>query len=353
MILNRNDLTEKINRIKSVANRKTPMPVVQCLYIHDGYLIASDSELTVSVKLEGTEGQSVLLPPKAFALIPAMESTEISIEQDKNFHLEISGGSIRTKIKGMDPNLFPMTAEQKTDAVNTTTLPADVLMQALKAVLWSIEEKGVNDMMRSVGIRAKDGKLNFCGINNAQMAWYHCDCEGEWNMVLPKPAAKALLQLGLQGDVQITSGNRFAEFRTEGCTLRTRLTESRYLEYTKMFRDMPCSADVDRRSFVRTLERVNLISEDVVRAPVGLKLENDVMHVEYAGTSVYREDLTMDTVAPKPVEIWFDAKKLLALLQAYGEETIHLNLESPKMPMITSAEESSLTGLILPVRRKA
>ena len=235
MILNRNDLTEKINRIKSVANRKTTMPALQCLYIRNGYLIASDSELTVSVKLEGTEGQSVLLPPKAFALIPAMTATEISIEQDAKFGLEISGGSIRTKIKGMDPKLFPLAEEQQTDTVNTTMLPADVLMQALKAVLWSIEEKGINDMMRSVGISAKEGKLNFCGVNNAQMAWFHCDCEGEWNMVLPKPAAKALLGLGLHGDVQITSGGKFAEFRTEGCVLTTRLTDTKYLEYTKMF----------------------------------------------------------------------------------------------------------------------
>lgn len=351
MILNRNDLTEKINKIKSVANRKTPMPVLQCLYIHDGYLIASDSELTVSVKLEGTEGQSVLLPPKAFALIPAMTAAEVRIEQDAQFGLVISGGSIKTRIKGMDPKLFPLTAEQKTDAMNTTSLPADVLMQALKAVLWSIEEKGVNDMMRSVGISAKEGNLNICGINNAQVAWFRCSCEGEWSMVLPKPAAKALLGIGLQGDVRITSDAKFAEFRTEGCVLKTRLTDANFFEYSKMFRDMPCNAELDRKSFVQTLERVNLISEDLLRVPVKLKLVDDVMHVEYSGSSDYQEDLALDNSVDSPVEIYFDAKKLLALLQAYSGDKVHLNLESALMPMITSAEDSGLTGMILPVRR--
>ena len=73
--------------------------------------------------------------------------------------------------------------------------------------------------------------------------------------------------------------------------------------------------------------------------------------MEYSGSSVYQEDLVMDTAVVSPVEIYFDAKKLLALLQAYSGETVHLNLESAQMPMITSAEDSCLTGLILPVRR--
>ncbi len=50
------ELAQKLNKIKGVVPKKTTLPVLQCILVRDCYLIASNMEMTVEAKIEGTEG---------------------------------------------------------------------------------------------------------------------------------------------------------------------------------------------------------------------------------------------------------------------------------------------------------
>ena len=81
MKIQKTDLAQKLNKIKGVVPKKTTMPVLQGILVRDGYLIANNMEMTVKAKIEGTEGESFIIPERAFDLInnlPAATENSIS-----------------------------------------------------------------------------------------------------------------------------------------------------------------------------------------------------------------------------------------------------------------------------------
>ena len=54
MKIQKTELAQKLNKIKSVVPKKTTQAVLQGILVKDGYLIANNMEMTVKAKIEGT-----------------------------------------------------------------------------------------------------------------------------------------------------------------------------------------------------------------------------------------------------------------------------------------------------------
>ena len=86
MKIQKTDLAQKLNKIKGVVPKKTTMPVLQGILVRDGYLIASNMEMTVKAKIEGTEGESFIIPERAFDLINNLPDGEMEIRCGWQYH---------------------------------------------------------------------------------------------------------------------------------------------------------------------------------------------------------------------------------------------------------------------------
>ena len=55
-------LAQKLNQIKGVVSKKTTMSVLQGILVKDGYLIASNLEMTIRAKVPETNGECFIIP---------------------------------------------------------------------------------------------------------------------------------------------------------------------------------------------------------------------------------------------------------------------------------------------------
>ena len=59
MKIQKTDLAQKLNKIKGVVPKKTTMPVLQGILVRDGYLIASNMEMTNQIPSMTLDGVSL------------------------------------------------------------------------------------------------------------------------------------------------------------------------------------------------------------------------------------------------------------------------------------------------------
>lgn len=73
------ELARVIDKLKSIVQKNDQFPALGGILVKDGYLIASNSEITMKVKLEASEGSYFIIPMKAFDLIKNLPDGEIDI----------------------------------------------------------------------------------------------------------------------------------------------------------------------------------------------------------------------------------------------------------------------------------
>lgn len=79
------EIARVIDKLKSIVQKNDQFPALGGILVKDGYLIASNSEITMKVKLEASEGSYFIIPMKAFGLIKNLPDGEIDISAtDKN-----------------------------------------------------------------------------------------------------------------------------------------------------------------------------------------------------------------------------------------------------------------------------
>lgn len=91
------EIARVIDKLKSIVQKNDQFPALGGILVKDGYLIASNSEITMKVKLEASEGSYFIIPMKAFDLIKNLPDGEIDISAtDKNVVM-IKIGAIKNK----------------------------------------------------------------------------------------------------------------------------------------------------------------------------------------------------------------------------------------------------------------
>ena len=237
MKIQKTDLAQKLNKIKGVVPKKTTMPVLQGILVRDGYLIANNMEMTVKAKIEGTEGESFIIPERAFDLINNLPDGEMEISVAAGNIITIKAGKIKNKYQTLDPAQFPTTASQ--DEGSELRIKAEMLLESMKRVSYAVPAQNTNTVMTAMCLQAAGGQLNFAGLDGHVLAWDKIDYDGEFELLIPKNTVDKMKSLGLSGEVQIWHNKTGAVFITEDFEIYTRLIEGEYFKYQTLFKELP------------------------------------------------------------------------------------------------------------------
>lgn len=346
MKLQKTELTKKLNKIKSVVPKKNCLPVLQGVLLADGYLIADNMEMTVKAKLEGTEGESFIIPERSFELINNLPDGEVEITVSPDFELTIKADRIKNKYQTNKPTLFP-TREIKENG-NEMTIKSDTLMDAIKHVSYAVASQNVNPIMTAMCLQASDGYLNFVGLDGHILAWDKIEYDGTFELLIPKNTIEKLKALDLTGDVTIKHNETSAVFVTEEYEIYTRLINGKYFPYRNMFSDLPLHTAVSRSALLDAMTRVKICKED--KCPVRFVMEGSTLSLSIKDSfTEYNETVDLKEPLAQPLTIGFDALLVLETLKAFDCDNVGISFDSPKMPMILKAEDRDFKAIVLPV----
>ena len=346
MKLQKVELAQMLNKIKGVVPKQTNIPVLQGILVMNGYLIANNMEMTVKAKIEGTEGESFIIPERAFDLINNLPDGEMEILVTAKDEITIKADKINNKYRTLDHTTFPVTVVQEDG--NELTIKAETLLKSMKRVAYAVAAQDSVPRMTAMCLQASGGHLNFVGLDGHVLAWDKVDYEGEFELLIPKNTVDKLKSLGLSGEVQIKHNKTGAVFITEEFEVYTRLIEGEYFQYQKMFTDLPLHTVVSRTDLLNAMTRAKMCTEK--RCPVRFELKgNSLGLIIKDSTTDYYETVDLQEEMTEALTIGFDARLVLETLKAFDCENVGISFGGPKLPMIVEAEDSDFNTIVLPV----
>ena len=346
MKIQKTELAQTLNRIKSVVPKKTTHAALQGILVQDGYFIASNMEMTAKAKIAGTEGESFIIPERAFDLINNLPDGEIEISVSAKHVITIKADKIKNKYQTLDPAQFPKMVFR--DEGSEFAIQADILLESIKRVSYAVPAQGGNPAMSSMCLQAGGGRLNFVGLDGHVLAWDKVDYDGEFELLIPKNTVDKLKSLGMSGDVQIRHSRTGAVFATKDFEVHTRLVEGEYFKYQTLFNELPLHTVVSRTALLDAMTRAKMCTEE--RCPVKFELEGRSLSLSIKDkTTDYHETVELQEDMAEALTIGFDARLVLETTKAFDCENAKISFGGPKMPMIVEAEDSAFKAIVLPV----
>lgn len=349
MKIQKNELAQKINKLKGIVPKKVTMPVLQGILVRDGYLIASNMELTVKAKIEGAEGESFIIPAKAFDLINNLPNEELEIIPETNKTITIKAEKIKNTYQTMDPKAFPVSEVPEDD--NNITIKSEIILESMKRVSYAIPAQSGNQIMTALCLSAADGMLNFVGLDGHVIAWDQITYEGEFTLLIPKATVEKILSLGLEGDVAIKHSDSSAVFVTEEYEIYTRLIAGEYFKFQKMFEELPLHITMPRNEFLESITRAKMCVDE--QRPVRLEFVGETLNISIKDTTTdYYETIPLQEELSQELIIGFNAKLIIETLKAFESKNIAIQMAGPKQPIIVKTKDSNFRALVLPVAMK-
>ena len=280
MRIQKSDLSSAIESIKSIVSKKSTISAIQGILLKEGYLTATNHEITVKAKLENASDESFIIPQKAFDLIKNLPDGEMEISADAGHVVKIAFGSINNKFQSLSPELFNTGKESANENCYDMTVDSEELKECVRNVLYAVSKRNPGGKMGALCMSCKDGYLNFTGMDGHMLAWdrmaFHGDkCE----VLIPRGTAEKLLQLDFVGEVQIKYRHSSTVFLTDKYIIETRIIDGTYFLYKKMFEDMLIHAAVDRKCLMDAVNRASMCFDTDSRIPIRLQFEADNIRI--------------------------------------------------------------------------
>ena len=342
-------LAQKLNQIKGVVSKSTTMPVLQGILVKDGYLIASNLEMTIRAKIPETKGECFIIPEKAFDLINNLPEGIIDISVSSENVMAIRADKIKNTYQTVEPNTFPIL---NIDGEGSElTLKSEMLLKSIKRVSYAIPTQVADLRMSTMCMQAKDRKLNFVGLDGHVLAWDKINYDGDFEILISKSTIEKLKSMLSAGDVKIKYSDSMAIFSTEDFDICTRIVQGKYYQYHDMFKELPIHTFVVRSKLLDAMIRAKMCTAE--KSPVKFELSGNKLNLSIKDqTTDYYEVIDLLEDVYEALTIGFDAKLVIETLKAFDCEHVKISLHSPKMPMIVEADDSEFRAMVLPIALK-
>ena len=344
-----NELSHKISKLKQIVPKNSPMPVLQGILVQDGYLIANSIDIAMKAKIEGTEGESFIIPIKAFDILNNLPDGEVEITPDNKeeyFSIVIETDKIKNRYQTMNPSAFPLPDIVGND-VDNFSISADTFLTSVKRVAYAISIDKSRRVLSSMYLKAENGTLDFVGCNGYVTAWDKVNFDGNFKLLIPKEAVDRLLSIGISGEVSITHSKNGAVFTTDEFELHTRVTNGEYIDYISLFKDFSIHTVVSRSELLDAMTRTKMCRTE--KKPAIISVKDNKMDITLKDSiTEYHETINLqDNV--KEIRIGIDSRFVVETLKAFSCENVVVKLENPRYPMIIEPESGAFKTMIMAV----
>ena len=342
-------LAQKLNQIKGVVSKNTTMPILQGVLVKDGYLIASNLEMTIRAKIPSANEECFIIPERAFDLINNLPEGMIDISVSSENVMVISVDKIKNTYQTMEPTTFPILNIEGEGS--ELTLKAEMLLKSIKRVSYAIPTQVSDPRMSSMFMQAKDGQLNFVGLDGHVLAWDKIKYDGEFELLISKSTIEKLKSVLSAGEVKIKYSDSMAIFSMEDFDICTRIVQGKYYPYCDMFKELPIHTFVVRSELLDAMIRAKMCTAE--KSPVKFELSGNQLNLSIKDQATdYYEVIELLEDVSENFKIGFDAKLVIETLKAFDCEHVKISLHSSKMPMVIEANDSEFRAMVLPIALK-
>lgn len=351
----RKELFEAVQTVGHAVSGRSALPILSHILIKaedNGLrLIATDLELGISCRIANAkirEAGALTAPARTLTEVLANlpDKADVALSVDKSHTVRVKSEKSDYKILGLPAEEYPNLPDV-TDAV-AFTLPQTTLKEMIRQTSFAVSPDDNRPILTGI-LMVFDGEtLKMVATDTHRLAVKTAitkDGRGSQNAIVPARAMNELTRLlsDAEGDVQVALSNNQVRFSLPGeaeVQIVARLIEGQFPNFQRVVpQEFHKRLLIPTQPLLRAVRRAHIVARESANRVV-FRTEGDklVITAESQQVGNAHEEIELTVREGEDVEIAFNAKYLLDLLNVLTEETLTMELS-----------ESLKPGLVRPV----
>ena len=261
-------------------------------------------------------------------------------------------------VVGLSSNEYPELPEIA--ALSDLKLPSPVLKDMINKTIFAVSTNPdeVRKVLKGTLFEVEEGRLTLVSVDLVRMAMITKELnESPQNIKFIVPGKtlnelKNMLKDDEEEIVKITVGENQARFECAAFTLTSRLIDGEFFSYKQIIpKQFKVELDVEGRDFVKTIERVEPIIDQVSKNPIRVTFTDGKIKIKCETQLGRVNDIVECDYKDEEMTIGFNYRYLHDAVARCEDESIRLKMNSPLNPIIVcSPEDDSYMFMVLPVR---
>jgi DNA polymerase III subunit beta len=346
-------LLKQLTALNGVITTNPVVPILEnfLFEVSTGKLTVYASDLQTSmiteISVEAKQKGSIAVPARilldTLKNLPEQPVT-FTIDED-TYSIEISSDNGRYKLSGENATDFPRVPAVKNGT--SVDIPSDILSRAISSTIFAASNDELKPAMTGVFINISDTNTTFVATDGHRLIRYRrvdIASDGANTLIVPKKALN-LLKGSLPTDkanvkLEFNASNAFFSF--DNVKMICRLIDERFPDYENAIpANNPNKLTISRTDLLNSLKRISIYANKTTHQ-VRLKIAGSEIQIS-------AEDLDFSNEANErlsceyegeDMEIGFNAKFLIEMLNNMDSESVDMNLSAPNR-----------AGLLLPTKK--
>lgn len=355
------DLVEGVSTVQKAILGKSPMAVLEGIYIETGrneiIMRGSDIDLSIETLIPTTvmEEGRIVIDSKLFGeIIRKLPDSTIELATMDNNTVLISCENSEFNLLYLNAEEFPMLPD--IGRQERIAIKEHVFKNLIRATSFAVAQDETRPILMGVLFEVKNKVLNMVALDGFRLALKseYLETNDDVSVVIPGKTLNEVAKIisDSDEDLFISFNDNHILFEVKNTKVVSRLLSGNFIKYESIIpADHKLSFKVKRTVFAQSIERASLMAKDGSSRLIKLNIENDkVVITSNSQFGKVREevDVTMDGDA---LEIAFNANYLLDTLKIMDEEEVIVEMTSSVSPTILrNSVTDNCKYMVLPVR---
>ena len=366
----REDLLRTIGAQQNITSKKGTMAILSnvLVEVENNKIIFTGTDLEIGLKqtvpAEVFETGVLTLPAKKlFEVARESGSAIISFKEEEKNWVEITAGSSIYKLAGMVSDEFPQFPDYDEEAM--VEIEAAVIGDLIDKTVFSIAQDKENMYSLTAALLQKideDGKtmLRVVSSDGHRLTIMNKEAESVANLqlnpvtLIPRRGIQEIRKFSEEQDnFQFGIEKKQAVLKSDDSLLVIRLMEGEFPNFENLLSviSMDNVILINRISFLESLKRINLFTEDMFHA-IKLEISNNhmILTSQNADFGSARDEIEVE-YSGDPLSLGFNCRYFIETLQVMEDETIRAAISSDESPcLITSENDEGFLSIIMPMK---
>ncbi|MGY8985549.1 MAG: DNA polymerase III subunit beta [Sphingomonadales bacterium] len=365
--IERGTFLKSLGHVQSVVERRNTIPILSNVQIEAAggslSLTATDLDLSIVDTVEteiGEPGATTVPAQTIFDIVRKLpDGAQIELSLGDNQKLSLSAGRSRFTLSCLPKDDFPVMSGG--ELPHRFKVNSEDIKKLIDKTRFAISTEETRYYLNGIYIHVTDGDksaLRAVATDGHRLAQVEIATpEGAVGMpgvIIPRKTVGELRKIleEFSGDLSISLSDTKIRFEFDGTILTSKLIDGTFPDYTRVIPEGNDKVlELNCHMFAEAVDRVSTISTDRTRS-VKIALEKDkiILSVTSPENGTATEEVAA-TYSAENMEVGFNAKYLLDILNQIGGDVVKAEMADPASPTILrDGDDEDALYVLMPMR---
>lgn len=358
------DFIKVLQRIQGIVEKRNTMPILANVLLDASKgkvtIMATDLEVFIRDSAGAgvsEEGSVTVNARKVFEIAKELPGDQIDVSTGKDDKLTLKAGKARFNIMGLPAKEFPSFPDPEEGSLQA--IDGETMRNMIDKTSFAVSTDETRYNINGFLLEREEGRIKMVATDGHRLALIVSEGDNiakgqKEGVLLPRKGVMEMKKVldEKEGEFFLGITQKNAVMKRDNTVITVRLLEGEFPDYRRVIpKDNDKVVSAKRDDLLASLKRVSILSTDKVKG-VKFSFSNSKLVLSSSSPDIGEATEEVDiNYSEEDIEIAFNARYFIDMLEALKEEEVRINLKDSLSPgIIRPAGGEDYTYIIMPMR---